>query len=76
MIDGFVAAALTLSRATIDTGANERCLKRLQVNLPAEVFDRLERSAKNDDRFVDGDDYRLRAETVIIAGIRFVRSPV
>ncbi len=76
MIDGFVAAALALARAALETGADEAELKKLQVSLPADVFDRIERATKDDPSFIKPARSTQLRETLLIAGIKFVRTPI
>jgi hypothetical protein len=78
MIQGFVDAALALSRAVIETGVDEAELKKLQINLPAEVFDRLATAMTG---YVGMQRYIRPAApaatgTIRIAGLKFIRTPL
>jgi hypothetical protein len=75
MIDGFVTAALALASAVKNTGVDDVELRKLQVHLPAEVFDRIERNSANDPRFVQ-DALAQARETIRIADITFVRRAI
>lgn len=73
MLEDWIRAATALSRAAVVGGADDRGLHNIQINLPRDIYDRMEREVGKGTI----PDVKIGlAETVRINGIKFVRSPL